>query len=76
MIKTKNPGILQAIGLLRRLSLSNPLRLRYEAYLKQVRDERAWKAHVWKEAMSEGIAQGNAVPLAAFGSAMSIYRRI
>ena len=60
MIKTKNPGILQAIGLLQRLSMNNPLRLRYEAYLKQVRDERAWKTHVWKEAMSEGIAQGMA----------------
>lgn len=60
LIINKTVELWQAIGLLQRLSLSNPLRLRYEAYLKQVRDERAWKAHVWKEAMSKGIAQGKA----------------
>ncbi len=58
MIKTKNPGILTAIGELQRMSLSNPLRLRYEAYLKKVRDERAWRIHVWKEANSVAKARG------------------
>jgi hypothetical protein len=43
MIKTNNPGILEAIGELRRMSLKNPLRLWYEAYMKSVRDDRAWR---------------------------------
>ena len=60
MIKTKNLGILKAIGELERLSMSNPLRLRYEAYLKRVRDDRAWRIYVWKEARAEGKAEGRA----------------
>ncbi len=62
MIKTSgvNMGILRAIGVLERLSMSNPLRLRFEAYLKSVRDERAWKMHVWKEATAAGMAAGRA----------------
>ena len=60
MIKTKNLGILKAIGELERLSMSNPLRLRYEAYLKRVRDDRAWRIYVWKEAREEGKAEGRA----------------
>ena len=58
MLKTKNPGILRAIGVLQRLSMSNSLRLRYEAYLKRVRDDHAWRAHVWKEAEREGMEKG------------------
>ncbi len=58
MIKTNNPGIAEAINELRRLNLSNPLRLMYEAHLKKIRDERAWKIHVWKSAMSKGTAKG------------------
>ena len=50
MIRTNNPGILEAIGELRRLSLNNPLRLWYEAYLKRVRDDRAWRNYVLKQA--------------------------
>ena len=38
--RTENPGILEAIRGLRRMSMNNPLRLRYEAYLKRVRDEK------------------------------------
>lgn len=59
-----NMGILRAIGVLERLSMSNPLRLRYEAYLKRVRDERAWKIHVWKEATAAGMAEGMAEGMA------------
>lgn len=58
MIKTRNPGILAAIRELERMSLNNPLRVRYEAYLKKMRDERAWRIRVWKEANSEGRARG------------------
>ena len=43
MIRTENPGILEAIGALKRMSMSNPVRLRYENYLKRVRDEKARK---------------------------------
>lgn len=71
MIKTNNPGILAAIGELQRMTMHNPLRLRYEAYLKKVRDEQAWKTHVWKTAMSEGVAQGRAEGVAE-GMAESI----
>ncbi len=58
MIKTNNPGILEAIGELRRMSLKNPLRLWYEAYMKSVRDDRAWRNYVWKQAMEEGLEEG------------------
>lgn len=58
MIKTDNPGIMAAIAELQRLNLNNPLRLLYEAHQKKVRDERAWKIHVWKEAMSKGKEAG------------------
>lgn len=60
MINTKNPGILEAIREVRTMSLSKRLRLRYEAHLKQVRDERAWKQYVQEEALSKGMAEGRA----------------
>lgn len=40
MMGTKNPGILEAIREVREMSLSRRLRLRYEAHLKQIRDDR------------------------------------
>lgn len=58
MIKTKNPGILEAIREVREMSLSRRLRLRYEAHLKQVRDENAWKKYEREEARREGLAEG------------------
>lgn len=54
MIKTKNPGIMEAIGELKRMSMSNPLRLMYEAYLKRVRDEKAREDYVWDQGVAEG----------------------
>lgn len=54
MIKTKNPGIMEAIGELKRMSMSNPLRLMYEAYLKRVRDEKAREDYVWDQGKEEG----------------------
>lgn len=60
MIKTGNPGILAAIEELRWLNLTKPLRLLYEAHQKKIRDERAWKIHVWKEAMLKGTEKGRA----------------
>lgn len=58
MIKTKNPGIVEAIGELKRMSMSNPLRLMYEAYLKRVRDEKAREDYVWDQGVAEGKAEG------------------
>lgn len=54
MIKTKNPGIMEAIEELKRMSMSNPLRLMYEAYLKRVRDEKAREDYVWDQGVAEG----------------------
>ncbi len=60
MIKasTENPGILEAIRELRRMSMSNPLRLRYEAYLKRVRDEKAREGYVWDQGEAKGRETG------------------
>lgn len=60
MINTKNPGILEAIREVRTMGLSRRLRLRYEAHLKQVRDEKAWKKYEREEARKEGLAEGHA----------------
>ena len=60
MIKTKNPGILEAIKEVKEMSLSRRMRIRYEAHLKQVRDEKAWKTYERAEARKEGLAEGRA----------------
>ena len=56
--KTKNPGILEAIRELRRLSLDSPMKWRYDAYLKRKRDEKAREAYVWEEGEAKGRAEG------------------
>lgn len=58
MIRTKNPGILEAIGALKRMSMSNPVRLRYEDYLKRVRDEKAREDYVREQGVTEGEEKG------------------
>lgn len=58
MIKTKNPGILEAIREVKTMSLSRRLRMRYEWHLKQMRDEKAWKTYERAEARQEGLAEG------------------
>ncbi len=64
MIKTKNPGILEAIKEVKEMSLSRRMRIRYEAHLKQVRDEKAWKTYERAEARKEGLAEGRTEGLA------------
>lgn len=68
MIKTKNPGILEAIRIVKEMNLSRWMRIRYEAHLKQIRDEKAWKtyerAEARKEGRAEGLAEGRAEGLA------------
>ena len=38
--------------------MSNPLRLRYEAYLKRVRDEKAREGYVWDQGEAKGRETG------------------
>ncbi len=56
--RTENLGILEAIRELRRMSMNNPLRLRYEAYLKRVRDEKAREGYVWDQGQAKGREEG------------------
>lgn len=58
MIKTKNPGILEAIGELQRMNMSNPLRVLFEGYQKKWRDQMAREDYVREEGMAEGKAEG------------------
>ena len=58
MIKTKNPGILKAMEKVRNFSLNPHLRLRYEAYLKDRRDQHAIEAYIRDEGMEQGRMQG------------------
>ena len=58
MIKTKNPGILKAMEKVKNFSLNPHLRLRYEAYLKDRRDQHAIEAYIRDEGMEQGRAQG------------------
>lgn len=55
MIKTKNPGILKAIEKVRSFSFNPHLRLRYEAYLKDRRDQHAMDAYIREEGIEQGI---------------------
>lgn len=64
MIETKNPGILEAIREVKTMSLSRWLRMEYEAHLKMMRDERAWKKYEREEARKEGLAEGREAGLA------------
>ena len=57
MIKTKNPGILKAMEKVRNFSLNPHLRLRYEAYLKDRRDQHAIEAYIKDEGIEQGIEQ-------------------
>ena len=58
MIKTKNPGILKAMEKVRNFSLNPHLRLRYEAYLKDRRDQHAIESYIRDEGMEQGRMQG------------------
>ena len=58
MIKTKNPGILKAMEKVRNFSLNPHLRLRYEAYLKDRRDQHAIESYIRDEGMEQGRMLG------------------
>lgn len=57
MIGTKNPGIQEAIRELKRMSMDNLLRLRYEAHLKRMRDEQARETYMRNQGKAEGKAE-------------------
>lgn len=56
MIVTKNAGILEAVEVMRSMSLGKRLRLRYEAHLKAVRDRWAEDEYVRDQGKAEGKA--------------------
>lgn len=60
MIKTKNAGILEAMEVMKRMSLSKRLRRAYEMHLKAVRDRWAEDEYVRKVGHAEGHAEGKA----------------
>ena len=54
MIQTKNVGLQEAINMVKTMSLSKRMRLRYEAHMKDVRDRRAREDYVREEGLREG----------------------
>ena len=60
MLQTKNPGVLEAIEEVRRMSLGKGLRALYEAHLKEVRDRWAREDYVRMEGEEKGRAEGRA----------------
>lgn len=58
MIRTKNPGILEAIREVKTMSLSKRLWMLYEARLKEKRDANAREEYVRNEGIQIGVSQG------------------
>ena len=73
MIKTKNPGILEAIREMKQMGFSRSFRIIYEAHMKEIRDARAIEEYMREErreklkearktgreqGMKQGLAQG------------------
>lgn len=58
MIQTKSAGLQEAINMVKTMSLSKRMRLRYEAHMKDVRDRRAREDYVREEGHQEGLREG------------------
>ncbi|HBA49936.1 MAG TPA: hypothetical protein DCZ91_19510 [Lachnospiraceae bacterium] len=58
MLKNKNPGMNEAIGAVKTMSLSRTLRYLYEQKLKERRDRRAEDEYVWDEGKKVGLTEG------------------
>lgn len=58
MLKNKNPGMNEAIGAVKTMSLSRTLRYLYEQKLKEKRDRRAEDEYVWDDGRKAGLAEG------------------
>lgn len=58
MIQTNNTGILEAIRELKKMSLRDRIRARYEAHQKAVRDHRAMMNYARDTGLEEGRQEG------------------
>ena len=58
MLQTKNIGIQTAIEEVKRMSMSERMRARYEAHMKELRDRRAIEAYEREQGYDQGYAQG------------------
>ena len=58
MLHTKNIGIQTAIEEVKRMSMSERIRARYEAHMKELRDRRAIEAYEREQGYDQGYAQG------------------
>ena len=58
MLQTKNIGIQTAIGEVKRMSMSERMRARYEAHMKELRDRRAIEAYEREQGYDQGYTQG------------------
>ena len=58
MIHTKNAGINTAIAEVKRMSLSERMRARYEAHLKEIRDRNAREDYVRSQGVEIGREEG------------------
>lgn len=58
MIQTNNTGILEAIRELKKMSLRDRIRARYEAHQKAVRDHRAMMNYAHDTGLEEGRQEG------------------
>lgn len=58
MIQTKNAGINMAIGEVKKMSMSERMRARYEAHMKEVRDRNAREHYVKEVGRKEGKTEG------------------
>lgn len=66
MIKSKNRGIMEAIGELKIMSLGKSLRYLYEQHWKAIRDRWAEDEYVWDLGKAEGMAKGKAEAILQF----------
>lgn len=61
MIRTENVGILEAIRELKRMSLGEKIRARYEAHMKAVRDHHAAMDYAHDSGVEEGRLEGELI---------------
>ena len=75
MIKTDNPGILEAIREIKLASAGKAIRAMYDAHMKEIRDRNAREDYVRDEGRTEGEAIGEARGEAR-GRAMGELRKV
>ena len=63
MIHTQNIGINTAIEEVKKMSLSEHMRTRYEAHMKEIRDRNAREDYVRQEGIQEGRQEGRIMQL-------------